>query len=297
MKKKNTGWRYWLNLFGAALLYILVATLFLALWISYRQAYAYTHPPRVIASGELLKANHIEYQIIELTTEDGIKLRGFYTPSQNGAVILVAHGHAGTIPEDIYSLFASHGYGVLAWEFRAHGGSGGDFTSLGYYEVRDMKAALDFALAQSGVEHVGAWGGSMGGATAILAAARYPEIAAVVSDSAFDTLEGVFKVRVPYPVLQPFIRFFAELETGRSMNDVRPVDEIGKISPRPVFIIQGLGDYSIPRDSASRLFEAAGEPKYIWEGEKADHLRMYNKYTDQYESRVIDFFNEALLAE
>jgi fermentation-respiration switch protein FrsA (DUF1100 family) len=294
MKKKNTGRRYWLNLFSAVIISILIALLFLVLWISYRQTQGYLHPTRVIASGDLLRANNVEYQTIELTAEDGIKLRAFYTPSQNGVVILVAHGHAGTIPEDIYLMFASHGYGVLAWDFRAHGESGGDFTSLGYYEILDMKVALDFALAQPDVKHVGAWGGSMGGATAIRAAASYPQIEAIVLDSSFDTLEGVFKVRVPYPVLRPFIRFFAELETGRSLDDVRPVDEIGKISPRSVFIIQGLRDYSIPHESAKRLFAAAGEPKYIWEGEKADHLQMYHQYTVDYEVRVIDFFDEYL---
>lgn len=293
--KKQGGLRYWLNLFGATVISVLITVLFLVLWISYRQMRAYLHPTRVIASGDLLKANNIEYQTIELTTEDGIKLRAFYTTSQNGVVILVAHGHAGTIPEDIFSMFANHGYGVLAWDFRAHGESDGDFTSLGYYEILDMKAALDFALAQPDVEHVGAWGGSMGGATAIRAAASYPQIEAIVVDSSFDTLEGVFNVRVPYPALRPFIRFYAELETGLSLNNVRPVDEIGKISPRSVFIIQGLRDYSIPYESAKRLFEAAGEPKYIWEGEKADHLQMYHKYTGDYEVRVIDFFDEYLI--
>lgn len=261
----------------------------------YRQTQAYIHPPRYPATGELLRANNIEYQLIQLTTEDGIKLHAFYTPSQNGAVILVAHGHAGTIPEDIYSMFVKHGYGVLAWEFRAHGESEGDFTSLGYYEVLDMEAALDYALAQPGVGHVGAWGGSMGGVTSIRAASQYPEIEAVVSDSAFDTLEGVFEVRMPYPVLRPFIRFFAEMETGVSLDDVRPVDEIGKISPRPVFLIQGLADDSIPYQSAENLYAAAGEPKYIWEGERAGHLGMYPRYTEDYEARVFEFFNKALL--
>jgi fermentation-respiration switch protein FrsA (DUF1100 family) len=287
--------RYWLNLFGATVVSLLVAALALALWLAYQQTQSYLRPPRVIASGDLLNANNIEYQVIDLTTEDGIKLRAFYTPSQNGAVILVAHGHAGTIPQDMYSMFASHGYGVLAWEFRAHGESGGDYTSLGYYEVRDMKAALDYALLQPGVDHVGAWGGSMGAVTSIFAASKYPQIEAVVSDSAFDTLEGVFEVRVPYPLLRPFIRFFAEMETGLSVDKIRPVDEIGKISPRPVFLIQGLADYSIPHKSAENLFAAAGEPKYIWQGEKADHLWMYHRYTEEYEARVIEFFDKALL--
>jgi fermentation-respiration switch protein FrsA (DUF1100 family) len=251
----------------------------------------------VTATGEMLRANGIDFETISLTTEDEITLRAFYVSPKNGAVILVAHGHGGTIPEDMVLLFVKHGYGVLAWDFRAHGESGGDFTSIGYYEVLDMKAALDFALAQPGVTHVGVWGGSMGAATAIRAAARYPQIEAVVADSSFDTLEGVFRVRVPYPILRPFIQFYAEMETGVSLEDVRPVDEIGKIGPRSVFIIQGLGDYSIPHESAQRLFEAAGEPKCIWEGAVAGHLTMSAVYAEEYEARVIEFFELALFGK
>ncbi|MEW6401388.1 MAG: alpha/beta hydrolase [Chloroflexota bacterium] len=294
MRTKNKRWRYWLRLFVAAVLSVFLGILILVMWGSYRQTQAYLRPPRVIASGDFLRANKIEYQIIELTTEDGINLRAFYTPPQNGAVILVAHGHAGTIPEDIYAMFARYGYGVLAWEFRAHGESGGDFTSLGYYEVLDMKAALDYALSQPHVEHVGAWGGSMGAVTSIRAGAAYSQIEAVVADSAFDTLEGVFEVRVPYPTIRPFIRFFAEMETGLNQDVVRPVDEIGRISPRPVFLIQGLGDYSIPYRSAENLYAAAGEPKYFWEGEKAGHLGMYGSFVGEYKQRVIEFFEEYL---
>ena len=279
-------------------LLISLILVFIAMNIAgYQLGQSYMRPSRVSAKGDTLRENGTEFQIVELTAEDEIKLRAFYTPPQNGAMILVAHGHAGTIPEDIYSMFASHGYGVLAWEFRAHGESEGDFTSIGYYEVLDMKAALDYALAQPGVKHIGAWGGSMGGATSILAAARYPEIEAVVSDSSFDTLEGTFEVRVPYPLLRPFIRFYGEWETGLSLDLVRPVDEIGRISPRSIFIIQGLADYSIPHQSAQNLFEAAGEPKYIWEGEKAYHMNMYHKYPEDYEALVIDFFNDAILGK
>ena len=88
---------------------------------------------------------------MELVTEDNVRLSAWYTPPQNGALILVAHGYGDKRTEHYYTLFASHGYGVIAWDFRAHGTSEGNFSSLGYYEVLDARAALDFALAQPGV--------------------------------------------------------------------------------------------------------------------------------------------------
>ena len=151
VKQKKFGLRYWLNLFGTAItvitMIIMIGFVGLVIDLSYKQAQSYMHPARQHPTGEFLKANDIQYESVELTSEDGLKLAGWYTPPKNGTVILVAHGHASARPEDIYALFASHGYGVLAWDFRAHGDSEGDFTSLGYYEVLDVKAALDYALA------------------------------------------------------------------------------------------------------------------------------------------------------
>src|SRR5512138_978798 len=242
VKSARKGWVYWMRLFLAAMLTLLFAAVATVVGVSYNQTTGYLHPERHVASGDFLRANGIQFHDIELTTEDGVKLSAWYTPPQNGAVILVAHGYGDKRPEDFYALFASHGYGVIAWDFRAHGKSGGDFSSLGYYEVLDAKAALDFALAQPGVKHIGAWGGSMGAVTMIRATAKYPQIEALVADSPYATLQDEMDLRVPFPILRSLIQFFAERESRVSLDQVRAVDDIGRISPRPVFLIQGMRD-------------------------------------------------------
>jgi dipeptidyl aminopeptidase/acylaminoacyl peptidase len=267
------------------------------LGVSYQQAVNYLHPARQISWGTLLQEQGIEVQEIELVTEDNVRLSAWYTPPRNGAVILVAHGYGGSRPEHYHALFASHGYGVIAWDFRAHGRSEGEFTSLGYYETLDVKAALDFALAQPGVEHIGAWGGSMGAVTMIRATAQYPEIEALVADSPFAALEESMDLRIPIPVLRPLIRFFAEREAGVTVDRVRPIDEIERIHPRPIFLIQGMDDNMVSLDSAERLFEAAGEPRQVWTEKEVPHMNMYAFYKERYTKRVIKFFDEYLLGK
>jgi fermentation-respiration switch protein FrsA (DUF1100 family) len=295
MKSNRSGWQYWARLFGMAVFALLIAAIGTVVGVSYQHAMGYLHPDRQTASGELLTANGIEFQEIELTTEDNVKISAWYTPPQNGTVILVAHGYGDKRAEDFHALFASHGYGVVAWDFRVHGKSGGDFSSLGYYEVLDAKAALDFALAQPGVEHVGAWGGSMGAVTMIRATAQYSEIEALVADSPFVTLEDEMKVIVPLPVMRSLMETFVKWETGLTLDLVRPVDDIARISPRPVFIIQGRGDRNIPSDSAQRLYDAAGEPRKLWMEDDVPHLNMYAYYRQEYIKQVIGFFDEYLL--
>jgi fermentation-respiration switch protein FrsA (DUF1100 family) len=288
---------YWVRLVLAALFFLLLAFGVTIIVISYRQTMDYLHPVRHTASGAMLRANGIEFEDVELRTKDNVRLSAWYTPPKNGAVILVAHGYGDKRAEEFYTLFASHGYGVIAWDFRAHGKSEGEFSSLGYYEILDAKAALDFVLAQPGVEHVGAWGGSMGAVTMIRATAQYPEIEALVADSPFATLEDEMDLQVPLPVMRSLIRFFAEHITGITLNQVRPVDDIARISPRPIFLIQGMGDGMVPLNSAQRLYDAVQEPRHasLWVEKDVPHLNMYAYYKTRYTKRVIKFFDQYLL--
>ena len=131
----------------------------------------------------------------------------------------------------------------------------------------------------------------------IRATARNPEIEALVADSPFSTLNDELDLRIPYPLLNPLIRFFVELETGLRVDMLRPVDEIGSISPRPVFLIQGMGDTMVPVDSAERLYDAAREPRQLWTEADVPHLNMYAYYRTRYTKRVIKFFDLYLLGE
>ena len=288
--------RYWRNLtlFGFSVLALLLAGG--VLHLARQKAFEYVHPERQVHSLDDTPASQgIPYQEITLKTSDGLALRAWYTPPQNGSVVLVAHAHNGARPTNMHSLFARHGYGVVSWDFRAHGESEGEVCSLGYYEVLDVEAALDFALSQPEVDRVAAWGGSMGGATVIMATDRRPEIKAVVADSAFAALEDELIIMIRLKWMRPLIQFFAEWETGISINEVRPVDIIGGISPRPVFIIHGQSDAMIPINTGERLYDAAGDPRVLWFEEGVGHLAMIDAYPEEYERRIIEFLDNALL--
>lgn len=253
------------------------------------------HPPRVIPPGNTLREENIQHQSLDLITDDGVRLAAWYTPPRKGVVILLAHGYGDNRPEWIHALLAKKGYGVLAWDARAHGESGGDISTIGYLEVLDVKAALEYVLAQPGVEHVGAWGGSMGAATLIRAAAIFPAIEAVFVDSSFATLDEEVNYLVPIPLINPLAKFFAYTETGINVNSVSPLHDISLISPRPVYIVHGTGDTVAPPDTGRRLFEAAGEPRFLWEAEDAKHLSIHLDNPRRYKNRLLGFFNEWLL--
>ena len=255
------------------------------------------HPPRIIPPGNTLRKYNIPYQSLDLITEDGIRLSAWYTPPRNGAVILLAHGYGDNRPEWVHALLAKKGYGVLTWDARAHGESDGKISTIGYLEVLDVKSALDYVMAQPDIKHIGAWGGSMGAATLILATAQFPQIDALFVDSSFASLDEEFNFLVPYPVINPLAKAIAQVETGIDLNEVNPLDVIGKISPRPVFIVQGGGDTVAPPVSGEKLFNAAHEPRFLWVDENALHLSIYLDNPRRYQRRLLDFFDEWLLGK
>jgi hypothetical protein len=94
--------------------------------------------------------------------------------------------------------------------------------------------------------------------------------------------------------MQPFVLFFAEQQGGFDLDQVRPVDEIAKISPHAVFIIDGWEGAAIAMNSPRRFFDAAGEPKQVWMEDGVPHLGMYGNDPPLYEKQVITFFDQYL---
>jgi fermentation-respiration switch protein FrsA (DUF1100 family) len=87
----------------------------------------------------------------------------------------------------------------------------------------------------------------------------------------------------PLYVMMPFL--------GRRYDAIRYV---AKISPRPVLFIHGDRDTIVPIEMSRKLYAAAREPKSLWIIEGAGHLQCRAKAGATYETRVGDFFTEAL---
>lgn len=248
------------------------------------------------------------YENVSVTTEDDLKLYGWFIPGENGATIMIQHGSPGGRQDGLYEASAlnEEGYSILLGSFRAHDECDGELISFGYHEQKDLAAWHQYTLSREDVdpERIGLYGESMGGGTSILYAADDPGIAALATGSGFaltqETIELFIKFETGLPksivsILTRFIVFWAEREYGFSLDALDTEGVIGQISPVPVLIIHGGSDDKIGPESGEKLIEAAAEPKELLWIKEAGHVDFEDHRPEEYKAALINFFNQHLL--
>jgi len=244
------------------------------------------------------------FEEVTVTSPDGLKLAGWFIPSENGAVIIMQHGYKATRAEMLNEaeMMHRHGYGALVTSVRAHDYSAGEQIYFGLKEVHDLDAWYQYLLTRGDVDpaRIGILGNSYGGMLSIEYAAQNANIKAVVANSAFSSLNDTVETSVKYftglpefPFV-PLIVFWAEQESGFKAEDVDATKWIAQISPRPVFLMQGGEDVVISPTSGQRLYDAAKEPKELWFEPELGHVDFDTVMADEFERRVVEFFDASL---
>ena len=234
-----------------------------------------------------------------LLTADGLRIRSWYYPPQNGAVILALGGPSGSLGESLppVDFLLRNGYGVMQIDSRACATPPAAVT-LGANELMEAEAGLNFLRSRPEVKQIGAMGFSMGGVTAIRTAARRPEIMAVVAEGGYYNLGKDFVE--PEQAKPLYLNFFLHIVAGcfqylYGINpwEISPVDDLPRISPRPVLLI--YGEHEIQDGHGDIQLAAAREPKQLWIVPGGAHGTNYLVAPQEYERRVLEFFNQALV--
>src|SRR4051794_13066452 len=235
---------------------------------------------------------------VTLTTADGLRLRGWYVPSRNGAAVAVIHGTGSNRlgVADHARLLARHGYGVLLFDLEGHGQSDGRSTSLPARFQPDADAALAYLRARPDVRdgRIGVIGVSLGGEVAIHAAARDRAWRATVLEGVQGGSPADMQASRPDPAT------FAALTTvyalgralGGSASTASNRTDIERIAPRPLLLLSS-GNSTEAR--ANEDYARHGGPTTeTWNLPHAPHAAALRTDRAGYERRVVGFLDRAL---
>ncbi|MGD8192089.1 alpha/beta hydrolase [Brevibacillus ginsengisoli] len=272
------------------------------------------HPPRKPI--DMLPENYgiSSYKEIDFDSrEEGISLCGWYmSASDNGypskqSTIIFAHGYTQNRLEphlpalSLADQLLRAGYDILLFDFRNAGESGGHRTTIGYYEQRDLMGAVDYVTQHAPGHLIGLIGFSMGAATSLLVAGQDQRVKVVVADSSFSCLYSYLQEKMtdwtnlPRFPFNSIILTILPLLSGANPRKVKPLEAIQLITPRPVLLIHGTGDETIPHHHSQRLHQAAMNPKTeLWTIPGTGHVRSYAANPEQYTTRLLEFLNRNL---
>ncbi len=214
-----------------------------------------------------------------LRTSDGVSIDACHDLSADrDLVFVVGHGFTGSwrrpAVRRVAGVLSEHG-GVVSFDFRGHGRSGGHST-VGDREPLDLSAAVGWAR-DLGYRRIATLGFSMGAAVAIRHAGLHGRadgihaVAAVSGPSRWYYRDTVPMRRAHWMIERRLGRLVGRvvLRTRVSATGWNPIPEppheaVALIAPIPLLIVHGDADHYFPVDHGQTLYDRAAEPREFW---------------------------------
>ena len=228
----------------------------------------------------------LAYEDISFQTSDNITISAWYIHFQVSAPsIILVHGHGDTRLRLLaYAPFLyKAGMNLLLLDLRNCGRSrtSGSFTSMGYYEKEDIRAAVDF-LEQKRSGLIGIFAHSMGGAAALIAMAEDKRIRAAITEGTYAKFANIIYARqkhryrwMPRFLINVIFWLFKK-RSGIDIHDISPLHAIKQITPRPILLIHGTEDDIVTHENADELYQAAQSSTELWKVEGGDHTSVWH---------------------
>lgn len=234
-----------------------------------------------------------------------IQLNGWLAKNSQSTVgVLLMHGNQSnrlsmwSRAEFLYKA----GYSVMLFDLRAHGESEGDYKTFGYLEAEDAEKAVRFFKQMANLKRVGIIGTSLGGAAAVLNDHLLP-VEAMILESVYPTIEKAVTNRINgrfgewVTIFSPLLTNQLPLRFDIDTDALRPVKHMENIT-LPTLVIGGDQDQRTTLDDTNKLYQNINSrEKSLWIIPGVAHENFHTVVTQEYEQRVLAFFNQYLPIE
>lgn len=268
-----------------------------------RRAVTLVRPPREPVNALEISSQLPEAERVTFQGTDGVSLVGDLVAPRNGAAVILVHGlyanREQLLPEA--RLLADDGYGVLIYDNRAHGDSGGSLATWGLLESEDAARAVDYVQKRTGLPagKIGLLGLSIGG-TAVLREARDDSrVGALVVEATYSSMgeEIQFMYSRYGPLSELPARWLAQAVGRLDYAQIEPRDIVCGLRSRPLLLVYGSEDPDVPISEAHRMAAAACRPDALLVVPANTHGGyMASPGAATYSTRLLGFFDAHLIA-
>ena len=234
------------------------------------------------------------YEEVRFETSDGLELEGWYVPSRNGAAVIAFPGRKG--PQSRARFLARHGYGVLLFDRRGEGESEGDPNSYGWDGDRDVKAAIAYLQSRSDVDPTAsAASGSRSAARCCWRRPPRPPRCGRSCPREQGTARTARCRTSPEPSRSRTSRWpWRSRSTPGTRRRPHLGDLVAKIR-QPTLLIHGRNSQGGTERSFNVHYdEVGGANVQRWEITNSGHTGGHEAAPEEYERRVVRFFDAAL---
>jgi alpha-beta hydrolase superfamily lysophospholipase len=284
-------------------------------------AHAILHPPRMtdgkaayvlkrLSPGDLaMRFEPARFEVRDEHAGKPLSIAGWWIPHPSGGdrTVVFVHGYADAKVGSIAwaPTWQSLGYHILAIDLRAHGESGGRYTTAGVFERHDLDQVINElrAARPQQTRRLVLFGVSMGTAVVLATEHLRNDIDAMVLDCPFvhfraGALRQVQLLGLPLPGLLPGTLWIAKRMSGADFDQIQPLELMGS-AKCPLLVIHSGNDQFVPPEDAAQIESVLASrsaergPSEYWLVPDIAHLMALPADPEEYARRLGDFLQRA----
>lgn len=244
-----------------------------------------------------------EFELMSITSRDGLKLSGYYLPASKPTdkLVILTHGYLGHAKQ--MGLFGQYyhdelNYNLFMPDARGHGKSEGDYYGFGWPDRLDLIDWTKMLVQKIGPQAEIAYHGlSMGAATVLMASGEEElpiQVKAIIADSPYQSVYQLFTYQMKrmfhlpaFPLLDS-TSALTKVRAGYSFREASALKEVQKAKV-PIFYIHGKSDTFVPTEMAEELYRETSSESEIFLVANANHGEAYALVGDTYRKKMGHF--------
>lgn len=250
---------------------------------------------------DILYAKEMSCENVTIKAKDGVLLFARYYNKNTNKTIIFVHGYQSSAFNNFSTQmidFLNMGYNVLLIDQRAHGNSGGKFTTLGCKEKEDLQLWINYIDRKRGITDIIVYGISMGATTVGYTAENIKtnKVKGLIMEAGFpcfydelaNSLGHVFMKRAALN----YVYLMAKIVLGIDIK--QSIESSLKNNKIPVLFLHGDDDKEVPLEFTERNYFACAGKKEIITVKGAGHTLCYIVGGSSLRKEVVNFIDTCI---